>query len=232
METYARFVSARFRGFPKMVSSSRLDRFCRLREQGRCARSSAARRCVRPKIRIKTMRSVDRVVGRPAVAGYRSQIDRAAADQPATPRWGDRSRRQRSASRGLIADSARRWPASRHPVRSSAAMAERIAVGRPRGLGAVRRGTDAWRCCSIDQFTDAADSSRAAGKHSMLKSPALWAASCVGRRRPSRAILRVDGHRRQNSLSCALWCAALSLRIIPNQRICGASETAGKRRRR
>jgi NADH-quinone oxidoreductase subunit A len=36
------------------------------------------------------------------------------------------------------------------------------------------------------------------------------------------------GHR-QNSLSCALWCAALSLRIIPNQRICGPFETAGKK---
>jgi NADH-quinone oxidoreductase subunit A len=43
---------------------------------------------------------------------------------------------------------------------------------------------------------------------------------------PSRA--GVDEHR-QNSLSCALWCAALSLGTIPDQRICGALQAAAKR---
>jgi NADH-quinone oxidoreductase subunit A len=44
---------------------------------------------------------------------------------------------------------------------------------------------------------------------------------------PMRLRAGIGGYR-QNSLSCALWCAALSLGITPNRRICGPSETAGK----
>jgi hypothetical protein len=41
-----------------------------------------------------------------------------------------------------------------------------------------------------------------------------------------------EGGRRQDSLSCAAWCAALRLRIIPMQRVCGRPEVAEESWRR